>query len=420
MDKITVKDIKKALPVGIKIKVTKKRLLSIPKLMYEKVKAFYHKTKEKFKNYVSEEEKKTALKSELNKFDEKRKELSKIKKQVKKQENFSADTKKYYLEAIEEEIERIKNKRKKRKKKGLGVFLIGKLYISKYINNQKEKVNKRKAKRELEKALREQLKIEQEEQELIERLSEINAEKEKISSQIDDSIKVNPKLEEYYKSLSSEEKTKEKEPEKKIIPITSVRKASEEEKAKIKKSQNFKKALAAIAVAAGLVTGALVGGNAPNVTQVPSAETVSVENGVAQETSNVSLSDYVNLENGSKIFDSPTFDGKSGEIGSNGYDDSTVFKINAVAYVDQNNHVTLFNLVGKNDESKKKIQSAHDEYLRNNPNAVINAFHITPYSDTETNVSDNELGGWTNVSFSKISKAEINKTQQQNLGGIAI
>ena len=415
MEKITVKNI----PIGIKIKVTKKRLVSIPKIMYTKVKEFYHKQKDKIKNYVTEAEKKAALKEELNKFDVKRKELSQAKKEVKKSDEFTADNKKYYLEAIEEEIERIKNKRKKRKNKGLGVFSIGKLYVNKYISNQKEKSNKRKAKRELEKALKEQLEIEREEKELIERLAELNTEKTTLSIQIDEAIKNNPKLDEYYKSLSTKENTKEKTAEKKIIPITSMRKPSEKETKEIKKSSKFKKALAAIAVVAGLVTGVLVG-NTPNVQEVPNTDVISLENGIVQESSNISLDDYVNLENGSKIFDSPTFDGKSGEIGTNGYDNNTLFKVNAVSYVDENNNVTLFNLVGQNEESRKNIQTAHEEFVKNNPNAVVNAVHITPYSDTETKVADNELGGWTKTSTAKISKVDLNKTNQQNLGGMTI
>ena len=118
MSQITVKE----LPIGIKIKVTKKRLLSIPKIIYEKVSSFYNTMKSKFNNYVSEDEKKAALKSELNKFDAKRKELADAKKAVKKSDDITPDDKKYYFEAIDEQLEKIKNKRKKRKQKGLGVF----------------------------------------------------------------------------------------------------------------------------------------------------------------------------------------------------------------------------------------------------------------------------------------------------------
>jgi len=416
MDKITVKE----LPLGIKLKVTKKRLLSIPKLMYKKVKEFYHNSKEKIKNYVTEDEKKSALKEELNKFDNKRKELANVKKQIKKQDELNSTDKKYYLEAIEEEIEKIKAKRKFRKQKGLGVFSIGKLYINKYISNQKEKANKRKAKKELEKSVKEQLKIEQKEKELREKLSKLGEEKVAIVQKQEETIKANPQLEEYSKKISSEEK--KTSTEKKIIPITSVRKATEEEKTEIKKSSKFKKAIAAISaivIAAGVALGAMSAAKTNTIdTQSVTYTQENVLEEIKKTNENFSLNDYVNLENGSKIFDSPTFDGKSGEIGTNGYDGNTLFKVNAVSYVDENNNVTSFNLVGQNEETRKNIQNSQIEFIKNNPNAVVHSIHVTPCNSTGEPELANELGGWTNTTKSQINKIDLNNINQQDLGGM--
>jgi len=415
MDKITVKE----LPVGIKIKATKKRLLSIPKLMYQKVKMFYHNSKEKIKNYVTEEDKNIELNKKIDNLKNKKGELYTARRKMLKQEEFVSGDKKYLLEAIDEEIEKYVDKTVKLKNKGLGVFSIGKLYVSKYISNQKEKANKRKAKRELEKAVKEQLKIEQQEQELREKLEKLGGEKVALIQKQEEAIKANPQLEEYSKKINAEEKTTSVE--KKIIPITSVRKATEEEKAEIKKSSKFKKAIAAIsaiAIAAGVAIGAMNAGTTNTIDNQPityAQENIQEE---VEKSEKITLNDYVNLENGSKIFDSPTFDGKSGVIGTNGYDGNTLFKVNAVSYIDESNSITSFNLVGREEEARKSIQNSQIEFIKNNPNAVVHSIHVTPCNSTGEPELDNELGGWTNTTNSQINKANLNNINQQNLGGM--
>ena len=57
MDKITIKDIKKELPLGIRIKVQSKRAIALPKRIFNSVKNFYQNAKIKLENSVSEETK---------------------------------------------------------------------------------------------------------------------------------------------------------------------------------------------------------------------------------------------------------------------------------------------------------------------------------------------------------------------------
>ena len=413
MTKITVKE----LPIGIKIKVTKKRLLSIPKLVYNKVKEFYHSSKNKLKNYVTAEDKNAELSKKIDDVKAKKSELYSTRRKMLKNEEFVTGSKKYYFDAIEEEIDKIINKEIKLKNKGLGVFSIGKLYINKFINNQKEKANKRKAKKELEKALKEQMKIEKE---LREKLEKLTNEKETLVSRTTETIKNNPKLEDYYKSIISD--SKDNVSEKKIIPITATRKATEEEKAEIKKSNKFKKAIAAISaivVASGIALGgfhaANTSGNIPS-NQVSYTENIEEKINLNQENE-IKLNDYIKLENGSKIFETSNFDGKSGEIGKNGYDNDTLFKINAISYTDDNNKTVIFNLVEQNNK-KQEVQASHDEYIKNNPNAVMSAIHVTPCNNDGTPELEQELGGWTNTSNAQINKVELNNIEQQNLGGM--
>jgi len=236
----------------------------------------------------------------------------------------------------------------------------------------------------------------------------------------EETIKANPQLEEYSKKISSEEK--KTSTEKKIIPITSVRKATEEEKTEIKKSSKFKKAIAAISaivIAAGVALGAMSAAKTNTIdTQSVTYTQENVLEEIKKTNENFSLNDYVNLENGSKIFDSPTFDGKSGEIGTNGYDGNTLFKVNAVSYVDENNNVTSFNLVGQNEETRKNIQNSQIEFIKNNPNAVVHSIHVTPCNSTGEPELANELGGWTNTTKSQINKIDLNNINQQDLGGM--
>ena len=123
------------------------------------------------------------------------------------------------------------------------------------------------------------------------------------------------------------------------------------------------------------------------------------------------------LNSNKKIFETSNFDGKSGEIGQNGYDNDTLFKINAISYTDDNNKTVIFNLVEQNNK-KQEVQASHDEYIKNNPNAVMSAIHVTPCNNDGTPELEQELGGWTNTSNAQINKVELNNIEQQNLGGM--
>ena len=113
MDKITVKDINKLLPLGKKIKIRTKRAITLPKRIFAAVKNAYHNAKAKLESYVPEDVQKEALKQKIDKLEEKRKELASLKKQMKTQEEFTTGNKNYYLVAVEEELQRIRDKKKK-------------------------------------------------------------------------------------------------------------------------------------------------------------------------------------------------------------------------------------------------------------------------------------------------------------------
>ena len=204
MDKITVKDVKKLLPMSVKIKITGKRTLAVPKRIFKAIKSFYQNTKTKLENYVPEEVKQDVLKQKIDKLEEKRKELDKIKEQMVKQEEFTTGNKKYYLEAIDEEIEKIKNKKITRKSKGLGKFALAKLTLSTYLSRRNEK-------RMLKKNVKKQIKIENEEAEIMSTLEEITTEKTERQEKIKAILDSNPDLVEYYNSLlETNEEKKEK------------------------------------------------------------------------------------------------------------------------------------------------------------------------------------------------------------------
>jgi len=204
MDKITVKDVKKLLPMSVKIKITGKRTLAVPKRIFKAIKSFYQNTKTKLENYVPEEVKQDVLKQKIDKLEEKRKELDKIKEQMVKQEEFTTGNKKYYLEAIDEEIEKIKNKKITRKSKGLGKFALAKLTLSTYLSRRNEK-------RMLKKNVKKQIKIENEEAEIMSTLEEITTEKTERQDKIKAILDSNPDLVEYYNSLlEKNEEKKEK------------------------------------------------------------------------------------------------------------------------------------------------------------------------------------------------------------------
>ena len=204
MDKITVKDINKLLPLGKKIKIKTIRAITLPKRIFNSVKEAYHNAKSKLENYIPEDVQKEALKQKIDKLEVKRKELDKLKRQMKKQEEFTTGNKNYYLVAVEEELQRIRDKKKKRKSKGLGKFALTKLALATYIKSRNEK-------RTLKKNLKQKLKIEKDELEIEEELKAARETKVEKQDKIKAILSANPELVEYYTELlekNEEKKTK--------------------------------------------------------------------------------------------------------------------------------------------------------------------------------------------------------------------
>ena len=153
MEKITVKDVKKHLSTKSKIKITGKKIFSLPKTMLNKTKQGYKNIKVKLNNFVEEEIKQEEKDKKVAKIDEKRKEQKEFIGQMEKQDEFRVGDKQYYLKAAKEELEKLNKKRIKRSKKGLGVFSLAKLTLVQIKKNTTTKINKIKEEKEQEQAL---------------------------------------------------------------------------------------------------------------------------------------------------------------------------------------------------------------------------------------------------------------------------
>ena len=141
------------------------------------------------------------------------------------------------------------------------------------------------------------------------------------------------------------------------------------------------------------------------------------------ETS-IKLGNYLTIENGSTIYQNSELNGNRGIIGMNGYDDETLFKVNAITYIDENGIETTFNVVQKSEQAKKLVEEHHKKYIENNTNIKVKNFHITPCDELGVpitkNQNDIDLGGWTNTDKSKIQNIDNNKVfmdAYQSLGG---
>ena len=199
MNKITVEDIKKELPLVIRIKASSKRAIALPKRIFNSVKNFYHNDKAKLENNITEETKTELLRQKIEKLDNKRAELRNLAGQMEQQDEFRIGNKNYYLEAVKEQIRKLDNKKIKRTKKGLGKFALAKITLSNYLAS-------RKAKASLKKSVKQQLKIEEEENKIIKELEEKATEKLERENKIKSILMSNPELVEYYTSLKEEEK----------------------------------------------------------------------------------------------------------------------------------------------------------------------------------------------------------------------
>ena len=198
--------------------------------------------------------------------------------------------------------------------------------------------------------------------------------------------------------------------------VVSRRKMTKEEKTENQK--RITAALLALLTATGIYFGSKAIKNGSDVkAPVQDSEIVSTEkqdntqsivkteiNNVAdqnnddiKEEEKIGLGTYVKISNGSTIHERSDFTGKSGIIGTNGYDDDTLFKVNAITLKDGDKTVS-YNLVQKGKAKQAEVIKESKEYMKQHPNSVVTATHITPCDDLgipyEPNPKEAGFGGW--------------------------
>ena len=153
-------------------------------------------------------------------------------------------------------------------------------------------------------------------------------------------------------------------------------------------------------------------------------ENISNVNNEENVTDTIRLGNYVTVQNGSTLYQTPNLDGSRGIVGQNGYDSETLFKVNAVIYVDEDNNEKSFNLVQKDEQSKKQIEEEHKKYIESHDNIKVKSYHITPCDElglpVDKNQKDIDLGGWTNNDNTKFENVELKSVVMdayKSLGG---
>ncbi|MBE6152997.1 MAG: hypothetical protein E7166_02045 [Firmicutes bacterium] len=406
--KIEPKDIKKHLSLKGKIVVTAKYWYSLSKPFLKKVENGWKKIKPTSEQIQSKTE------SVTQNINSKIEELNKIKNTIEQDDEYLIEEKKCHLKEVKRKIQRLEKKQIKVSNKGLSVFALSPLILTNIKNKTKTKFNN------FIKNKKEQYQDKKREQEIQKVKAQIQANLERLKELNGEALELLEKHPEFAEKTLDTTST-----------VTGVRAPSVSEQEKIKKSNNFKKACAAIAIVTGIAIG--VGSiatynNKKEVNKVDSIAQVDntnqqIEANVEQQE-NIKLGDYITIDNGSAIYKTSELKGIYGEIGKNGYNSDSLFMINAITYVDENNVETSFNLVGKTDHSKKMIQEQHKKFIEDNKNIKVKNFHITPCDELGIPVSNSstnmELGGWTNSSNSSVKKVETSTVltnTYQNLGG---
>jgi len=326
-------------------------------------------------------------KKERSKINTQRYELSKLKREMEKDDEYKIGTKNCYLKEVENEIRRLDKKRMNVSSQGLSIYSLSKLATSNIKNKLKNKW----------KNYREQKKIESAKEKLIENLEKI----QKLQQEEKELLEKNNEIKNNM-----------------ITEVIEIRKPSELEKTEIKKSSNFKRALTAMTLITGIAISSIIVSNISdknidNKSINSTVEDTNASNFEQKEECSLKLDDYVTLKNGTNIYQTSTLTGNRGIIGTNEYNKDTVFKINAITYVDENNIETMFNLVEKSEHEKKVIKEQHQKYIENNTNIKVKNFHITPCNEFGIPISDNEsidLGGW-----SEFNKFNVQKFNNKNI-----
>ncbi len=427
--KVEIRDINKYLSVKAKIAVTGKYSLSIMadllKRFRNNCKNIHNKINESIANVrknisdgiknsilSTEEAKQEQINKQIEKIDEKKENLERIIDEMEQDEEYTSGIKNCYLKEAKNELEKLDKKRMKVSSKGLGVFSLPKILLANVKKNERKGCHNTITNKKFN------------------NMEEVKA-------------KLKQNMEEFLKLREQEKQIREKYPDldtSKIRKVVAIKKPDTELGNRIKNSNNFKKALAAIA----FVTGITVGSNMYSCTNknIEKADPINIpdnhieqvkesndvvapipENEIKSET-NIKLGDYLTIENGSTIYGTPELNGKHGTIGTNGYDNATLFKINAITYVDENNVETTFNVVQKNDQAKKIVEERHNKYIENNPNVKVKNFHVTPCDELGIPVNYNansvDLGGWTNADNAKIQNVDAGQVLENSyelLGG---
>lgn len=442
MDKITVKDVKQYLSMKGKISVTGKHAFSLAKQSFQKFKngckkllnTIKEKTVQakdkaidlttntvsdiKTKILPNEEIIEQARQEQANKkienIDNKRNELKQFVGQMEQQDEYRIGTKNCYLKEVKQELRKLDKQRMNVSKKGLGVFALTKLTLSNMKNNIKNKWANYLQQKEENKNLDSIEKMKEIIKSNYERLKELKEEEKNIREKY-------PEInnEEVPNIVTNINDGKETEIAETYTKVKEIKNPDKDKKEEIKKSSNFKNALAAIALVTGI---ALTAGTVANINNKNNNDDLAintptkVEYNIEQQKEieqkeNIQLGDYLTIENGSTIYQTPELNGSHGIIGTNGYDDSTLFKINAVTYVDENNNEVSFNTVQKDEQSKKLIEEEHKKYIENHPDLKIKKFHITPCDNLGIPIAQNQseidLGGWTDTNNSNIKNVEM-------------
>lgn len=440
---IEPKDVKKYLSLKGKIVVTGKSWSSITTNFLKKYKNGFKNKLSKLKEELLPTEEQIQEKLEevrekkIEKIDEKRYELDRLKSALEDEDEYRIGENKYYLKEVKNELRKLDKKRINISKKGLSVFSISGLAISKIKNNINNKWKKYLENRNESKALKKSEKAKEQLLKNIEKLKVLKEEENNI-------LNTYPELkdEEIIHTVTKIDDGKDIDTTESFIKVTQIKNPSKDEKEEIKKSSKFKQALAAMAVITGLAIGGMAISNTDvdinntskentddNIAQVQ-VETHEEKENVSsiiedqkEEKTTLELGNYITIDNGSVIYETPTLNGNHGVIGQNGYNDETLFKVNAVTYLDNNNNEVSFNLVQKSEQSKKLTMEKYKKFIEQNPNAKIKNFHVTPCDELGMPVHGNELGGWTNSEKSKFENIDTNQITMdayQNLGGKVI
>ena len=417
MEQITIKEKEKILPLNKKIQIKGHKIWSCTKAKFPSWSNGFKKLKEKLKEVIPNEE----VQQKENK-----KEIEDITKKIERKENivslmkqsgeFESGVGKYRLEEVRKEISKLRVKRIKRERKGLGVFSLAKLTLNQIIINGKNKVNKYQTQMEEAKLKEELLSNYNKIVENKKKILELENNSKEIKNKEDAILKENPNLNSYFDELTNVSNAK-------TTFNAKIKNVEKEEIEKIKKTSNYKKAIATLSLAAGItLSSALLSGDSSDKssTSIEKNEEfidLSVEDTIKEEKpQELNLGGYVKLKEGSKIYESSELSGKVGLIGMNGYDSEQLFKINAITCIDSNNKITLFSLIQKDENSKKQIMEQYKNYVKENDITILN-IHITPCN--EYGIEDDkemDLGGWTNNEKSGISTVSIetilNNTQK--------